>query len=114
MVIKLLKLNRTGVENWLLIRVSGIIIFFYTIYILNFILTNELNYIIWRNFFSYFTTKIFTIFTFFSILIHSYIGLGQILTDYIKSITLQLLLYFFLIFILITYSIYVIKILWEI
>nr|CBA73764.1 succinate dehydrogenase hydrophobic membrane anchor protein [Arsenophonus nasoniae] len=45
-------------------------------------------------------------------MIHAWIGLWQVLTDYIKSIALRLLLQLFLIVILMTYLIYGTIVVW--
>lgn len=95
MVVNASTLGRTGTQDWLLLRASAIIIVLYTFYIVSFIVTTELNYAVWRAFFCFSITKIFTILTLISILIHAWIGLWQVLTDYIKSIALRLLLQLF-------------------
>ncbi|MFP3019607.1 MAG: succinate dehydrogenase, hydrophobic membrane anchor protein [Arsenophonus sp.] len=114
MVVNVLTLGRTGTQDWLLLRGSAIIIALYVFYIISFILTRDLNYIVWWTFFSFPITKIFTILTLISILIHTWIGLWQVLTDYIKSITLRLLLELFFIIVLMTYLIYGIIVLWRV
>ncbi|MGP1929477.1 MAG: succinate dehydrogenase, hydrophobic membrane anchor protein [Arsenophonus sp. ER-BJ3-MAG3] len=106
MVVNSSALGSTGTQDWLLLRSSAIIIVLYIFYIISFIIINKLNYTIWLNFFALSITKVFTILTLISALIHTWIGLWQVLTDYIKSILLRLLLQFFFIVILITYLIY--------
>lgn len=112
MVVKAKTLGRTGTQDWLLLRVSAIIIALYTLYIVSFVVTTELNYTVWRTFFAFPLTKIFTILTLISVLIHTWIGLWQVLTDYIKSIALQLLLQLFFIIILMAYLIYGTIVVW--
>ncbi|MDT9587362.1 MAG: succinate dehydrogenase, hydrophobic membrane anchor protein [Candidatus Arsenophonus melophagi] len=106
MVVNASALGRTGIQDWLLLRASAIIILLYTFYIISFVLMTEINYNIWRTFFHFSITKIFTLLTLISVLIHAWVGLWQISTDYIKSITLRLVLQFFFIVILMIYLIY--------
>jgi len=51
------------------------------------------------DFFCFSNKKIFTILTLISILVHAWIGLWQVLTDYVKSIALRLSLQLFLFYI---------------
>ncbi|MFV9996509.1 MAG: succinate dehydrogenase, hydrophobic membrane anchor protein [Arsenophonus endosymbiont of Dermacentor nuttalli] len=112
MLVNAITLGRTGTQDWLLLRASAIIISFYTLYIVSFVVTTELNYTVWRTFFAFRLTKIFTILTLISVLIHAWIGLWQVLTDYIKSIALRLLLQLFFIIILMAYLIYGTIVVW--
>lgn len=112
MVVNASTLGRTGKQDWLLLRASAIIIALYTFYIVSFIVTTDLNYTVWRTFFAFPITKIFTILTLISILVHAWIGLWQVLTDYVKSIALRLSLQLFFIVILMTYLIYGTIVVW--
>lgn len=112
MVVNASTLGSTGTQDWLLLRASAIIIALYTFYIVSFIVTTDLNYTVWRTFFAFPITKIFTILTLISILIHGWIGLWQVLTDYVKSIALRLSLQLFFILILMTYLIYGTIVVW--
>lgn len=112
MVVNASTLGRTGTQDWLLLRASAIIIAIYTFYIVSFIVTTDLNYTVWRTFFASPITKIFTILTLMSILIHAWIGLWQVLTDYVKSIAVRLSLQLFFIFILMSYLIYGTIVVW--
>ncbi|MBX9330338.1 succinate dehydrogenase, hydrophobic membrane anchor protein, partial [Serratia marcescens] len=72
-------LGRNGVHDWLLLRASAIIITLYVLYILGFFVTApELTYDIWRGFFATSITKVFTLLTLLSILVHAWIGLWQV------------------------------------
>lgn len=65
-------LGRNGVHDWLLLRASAIIITLYVLYIPGFFVTApELTYDIWRGFFATSITKVFTLLTLLSILVHA-------------------------------------------
>lgn len=112
MVVNASTLGCTGTQDWLLLRASAIIIALYTFYIVGFIVITDLNYTVWRTFFAFPITKIFTILTLISILVHAWIGLWQVLTDYVKSIALRLSLQLSFIVILMSYLIYGTIVVW--
>ncbi|KYP97594.1 succinate dehydrogenase [Sodalis-like endosymbiont of Proechinophthirus fluctus] len=100
-------LGRNGVHEWLLVRASAIVIFLYIIYLLGFILfTDTLTYDVWRGFFATPMKKVFTLLTLFSILVHTWIGMWQVLTDYIKPLALRLLLQLAIVIVLMVYLLY--------
>ena len=71
-------LGRNGVHDWLLLRASAIIITLYVLYIPGFFVTApELTYDIWRGFFATSITKVFTLLTLLSILVHARSGCGR-------------------------------------
>ncbi|MBK4764986.1 MAG: succinate dehydrogenase, hydrophobic membrane anchor protein [Pantoea sp. Brub] len=100
-------LGRNGIQDWLLLRTSAVIIMLYIFYILGFIIMNtKLNYEIWYNFFNLNFTKVFTILTLFSILIHGWIGIWQVLTDYVKLISIRYIIQIIAIIVLLSYVIF--------
>ncbi|WED22534.1 succinate dehydrogenase, hydrophobic membrane anchor protein [Vibrio sp. JC009] len=97
--------GRNGVHDFLLIRATAIILTLYTIYLVGFFTFNDIDYNIWMAFFSGTFTRAFSMLALTSILIHGWIGLWQVLTDYVKPTLLRgalqlvivavLLIYFF-------------------
>lgn len=82
--------GRSGVHDFILIRTSAIILALYTFYILGFFVTTpEITFDIWQGFFSGLCTKVFTILALFALLIHAWIGIWQVLSDYIKPAFLR-------------------------
>ena len=81
-----------GSTLWYLQRFSSILILIYVIYIAYFILGFEqISYITWIQFVDTYLFKISTSLTFLIILIHSYIGLWTVGTDYLTPRTLGFL-----------------------
>ncbi|WP_034913421.1 succinate dehydrogenase membrane anchor subunit [Erwinia sp. 9145] len=106
-------LGRNGVHDWLLLRAAAIIIALYVIYILGFfVVSDTLTFETWHAFFASTTTKVFTLLTLFSILVHGWIGMWQVLTDYIKSLALRLTLQLVVIVALLVYAIYGTVVVW--
>ncbi|WP_117233385.1 succinate dehydrogenase, hydrophobic membrane anchor protein [Vibrio maerlii] len=81
--------GRNGVHDFLLIRSTAIIMTLYTLYLLGFVVFTDINYASWTQFFGGVFTKSFTMLALASVLIHAWIGLWQVLTDYIKCTKLR-------------------------
>ncbi|MCX8957159.1 succinate dehydrogenase membrane anchor subunit [Erwinia psidii] len=106
-------LGRNGVHDWLLLRAAAMIMTLYVLYILGFIvMSGHLTWDIWRGFFSSSFTKVFTLLTLFSILVHGWIGMWQVLTDYIKPLAVRLLLQLVVVVVLLVYAIYGTVVVW--
>lgn len=106
-------LGRNGVHDWLLLRAAAIVITLYVLYILGFIFTaDSLTYGIWRGFFASNITKVFTVLTLISILAHAWIGMWQVLTDYIKPLALRLILQLIIVVALVVYLVYGTLVVW--
>ncbi len=106
-------LGRSGLQDWLLLRGAAIIIALYILYILGFfIFTGPLTYPAWHHFFSTALTRVFTSLALLSILVHGWIGLWQVLTDYVKSLALRLVLQLVIAVALFSYAIYGTVVVW--
>lgn len=106
-------LGRNGVHDWLLLRASAIVITLYILYILGFVvIVPDITYEIWRGFFASHITKVFTLLTLLSILAHAWIGLWQVLTDYIKPLALRLVLQLVVVITLLVYLLYGTIVVW--
>lgn len=112
MVKKTSALGLMGIYEWLLIRISGLLIFLYILCITTFIIYNApINYIKWYCFFDKKIIKVFTILTLLSVALHAWIGMWQVITDYIKTKLIRLIIQTITCFMLLFYLIYGIKIL---
>lgn len=97
MVTNQASLKRNGVQDYISLRTTALIILAFSIYMLWFFCTTaEVTYAVWTAFFSGLGTKVFTLAALISIMIHVRIGLWQVLTDYVKPhavrVTIQFLL----------------------
>jgi succinate dehydrogenase / fumarate reductase membrane anchor subunit len=81
--------GRNGVHDFLLIRATAIIMTLYTVYLVSFCAFTDISYVSWTQFFGGTFTKAFTMLALTSVLIHAWIGLWQVLTDYIKCAKLR-------------------------
>jgi succinate dehydrogenase / fumarate reductase, membrane anchor subunit len=120
MVTTVTSLGRSGVADWLLQRVSALIMLAYTIFIVGYILlTPELDYNQWRALFDQLWMRIFSLVTLLSIVGHAWIGLWIVLTDYLtervmggKATVLRLLAQLILALVAVTYTLWGIEIIW--
>lgn len=106
--------GRSGVHDYILIRASALILLAYVIYLVGFVAITDINYTTWVDFFSLTITKVFTLFALIAMLVHAWIGLWQVLTDYIKSTLLRGALQFFLTSVAFVYVIFGVVILWGV
>ncbi len=110
--------GRSGLSDWLVQRVSGVILLAYSIFIAC-QLCGDVDYASWKALFDQAWVKVFTILALLSLASHAWIGLWSVLTDYLTErmmgksgnvlrITLQLLV----VVTVIVYVIWGVQILW--
>jgi len=97
--------GRSGVHDYILIRATALIM---TCYV------NDITYEVWAGFFAKTFTKVFTLLTLLCVLIHAWIGLWQVLTDYIKPVGLRGALQFALVVVLFVYLMTGFVVLWGV
>lgn len=115
MVTHVSSFGRNGVHDFILTRVTAIIMALYCFYLVGFFaLTPQMTYPIWLGFWENTCNKVFTMLTLVCVLVHAWIGLWQVLTDYIKPILLRGLLQFSIITLLIVYLLTGFFILWGV
>lgn len=88
--------GRNGVHDYVLLRASAIVILAYVLYLVGFVTFADIDYFTWVDFFSLTLTKVFSLFALIAMLVHSWIGLWQVLTDYVKNTLLRAILQFLL------------------
>jgi succinate dehydrogenase / fumarate reductase membrane anchor subunit len=96
MVNNIATVGRNGVHDFILIRASAIILTLYTLLIAGFfVVTPDVTYDAWHSFFGLMSVKIATLLAVLSVVIHAWIGIWQVLSDYIKPAFLRGSLQFF-------------------
>jgi succinate dehydrogenase / fumarate reductase membrane anchor subunit len=106
--------GRSGVHDYVLLRASAVVILAYVLYLVGFVTFADIDYFSWVDFFSLTLTKIFTLFALIAMLVHTWIGLWQVLTDYVKNTLLRAILQFVLTSTALVYVISGFVILWGI
>ncbi len=107
--------GRTGSHDFILLRASAIILTLYTIFMVSFMVSVEqINYAVWTNLFAHVGMKIFTMLTLTAVLIHGWIGIFQVLTDYIKQSGLRAFLQYVVCVALIVYWLAGLLVVWPV
>jgi len=97
MVLNRATLKRDGVQDYVSLRATAIVLALYSLFILGFFLfTPEVTFEVWQGLFASIFVKVFTLLALVSIAVHTRIGLWQVLTDYVKNARLRAILQFFL------------------
>ena len=84
-------LGKSGLQEWVIQRVTAVILSAYCFFIFYFFIFNRnVNYEILNIFFDNIGVKIFTLISILSLSAHAWVGLWTVLTDYIKFFYLRL------------------------
>lgn len=89
MVTQVTSFGRSGLYDWLIQRVTAIVLAAYAIFIVAFILiTPEVTYSVWSELFNQFWMRLFSLLAVLSAAAHAWIGLWCVLTDYVTPMTM--------------------------
>ena len=106
--------GKSGLHDWLIQRVTAVILFIYCILIFCFFIFNKnISYDILNMFFDNVGVKIFTLISILSLSAHAWVGLWTVLTDYVKFFYLRLPIQILINLLLISYVFIGIEILWR-
>ena len=84
MVTNVSSFGRSGLYDWIMQRITAVILAAYTLLLIGtFIVNPDLDYQQWRELFSSFAMKFFTLLAILSICAHGWIGLWTVSTDYL-------------------------------
>ena len=91
MVTSITSFGRSGLYDWMIQRVSAVVLAVYTVFMLSYLalMGSELTYDMWRGLFDGTAMRIFTLLTLLSFAAHVWIGLWSVSTDYIKATGLR-------------------------
>ena len=113
MVTIITNLGRNGVSDWLIQRVSAVILLAYTLCILGFFLFNSnLDYVTWKQHFSGTGMRIFSLMALLSIAAHAWIGMWTVATDYIKPTGIRVLYHLVVVLALFAFVVWGVQVLW--
>ena len=107
MVTSVTNATRNGLGDWLLQRVSALIMAVYVIFLVSFFIIHcPMTYATWKGLFSCLWFQSLTTVVLFSLLAHAWVGLWTVFTDYVKNaglrVVLEIALILFLLFLAIT------------
>lgn len=120
MVTAVTSFGRSGLYDWLIQRVSAVVMAAYVIFLTVFILsTPEMTYGLWSDLYSQLWMRVFSLMTLISVAAHAWIGLWSVLSDYItnrlmgpKATVLRLLAQVLMGIVALTYVVWGVEILW--
>jgi len=120
--------GRSGLSDWLIQRVSAVIILAYVLFLLSVLACHSgMNYEQWKSVFSHTSVRVFSTITLFAVVAHAWIGMWSVLTDYVtprffklelgialgdKANVLRLLLSIALVLMMAAYTLWGIQIFW--
>lgn len=90
-------LGRSGLHDWLIQRLSAVVLLAYALYLLGYLIgaylvQPELSYQLWHGFFARPFVKIASLVALLAIVAHAWIGIWTVFTDYIKPVALRVVL----------------------
>ncbi|RYZ95303.1 MAG: succinate dehydrogenase, hydrophobic membrane anchor protein, partial [Moraxellaceae bacterium] len=86
MVTSVTSFGRSGLYDWLIQRVTAVVLAAYVVFITSYIFLNpELTYEQWHALFSQLWVRVFSLVALFSFISHAWIGLWSVLTDYLTE-----------------------------
>lgn len=122
MVTSVTSLGRNGLYDWLVQRISAIVLLMWFLYVTFFVASHPaLAYADWQGLFAQTWMRIFTLSALLSLCAHAWIGMWTISTDYFtaallgsKATTVRLLFQIATLAVLVVYLLWCIQILWSI
>lgn len=122
MVTPVTSLGRSGLSDWLIQRVSAIVILLYVLCHTAILISNpDMDYLQWRAVFADTAMKIFSLVTLAALCAHAWIGMWTVITDYLsphlmgsRATAIRLLLQVVCLGVLAVYFIWGVMILWSV
>jgi len=116
MVMKLINvtsLTRNGVRDWLVQRITSLVLAAYILFLLGFLIfTPDIGFFAWQGLFTNIYMQVFTVLALLSLVWHAWIGMWTIATDYIKPYCIRLAFVVLMIIALFAYFVWGLIILW--
>jgi succinate dehydrogenase / fumarate reductase membrane anchor subunit len=102
-----------GLRDWLIQRISAVVMAVYGIALLAYLMMQPyVNYDVWTDLFSGLAMRSFTLLFLLSLFYHAWVGVRDIVMDYVKPTSVRLLIHVLVILTLVMYTIWVVQILW--
>lgn len=113
MVTNITNLGRSGLSDWMIQRVSAVILALYALFIVLYLLFNPgLDYAAWSGLFSQTWMRIFSLLAFVSLAAHAWIGLWTVTTDYLKPTAIRVGIQILVILSIFVFLVWGIQVLW--
>jgi succinate dehydrogenase / fumarate reductase membrane anchor subunit len=104
-----------GIVDWLIQRLTGIVMAIYTVVLLvAFLMGQNFSYEGWAGLFAQQWFKLISAATFFGMFYHVWVGMRDISMDYCKNVGLRLILQVLIVLWLLISAVYSVQILWSV
>ena len=102
-----------GLRDWLIQRITAVVMTVYILALAGYLLWQpDLNYDVWTALFSSLPVRTFTLLFLMSLFYHAWIGVRDVVMDYVRRAGLRLFMHVLVILALILYLIWSVQILW--
>ena len=104
-----------GLRDWLMQRITAVVMLLATLVFAAFFLTHpSMQFEDWQAFFSYQAVRVLALLFFLSLFLHAWVGVRDILMDYIQPVGVRLTLQVVVIVTLVSYALWTVSILWRV
>lgn len=105
-------LTGSGSRDWILQRISAVVLAVYSVVMVGFFLFNDVNFESWQGFMLSLPMKLFSLVAILSLVFHTWVGMWTVLTDYVKSSGLRLVIQSLVIIAVLVYLFWGVMIFW--
>ncbi|MFK7161175.1 succinate dehydrogenase, hydrophobic membrane anchor protein [Marinospirillum sp. MEB164] len=113
MVTNITNFGRSGLSDWLIQRLSAIILLAFTLFMVGyFLFGSQLDFATWQALFQNTAMRIFTLLALLSLAAHAWIGLWTVSTDYLKNTGVRLIFQTLVILATFAYVVWGVQVLW--
>jgi len=113
MVTTVTNYGRSGLSDWLVQRVSAVILAVYSIFMVAYLLLNpQLDFAQWQALFNNTSMRIFSLMALLSLGAHCWIGLWSVSTDYFKPFLLRFVFQMVVGLLMFIYTVWGVQLLW--
>lgn len=115
MLFELLSKRYPGMRQWLSQRISAIVLASYSMLLVVLLLVQQPStYTEWQAFFAPIWWRAFTLLFFINLLLHAWLGVGNVLKDYIFNQRLRVIMQFFVEVLAVVEIVWMANILWQV
>ncbi len=115
MVTSVTNLGRSGLYDWIIQRLSAVVLALYTIFLVGYLAaSSDLQYAEWAGLFSQTWMKVFSMAALVSLCAHAWVGMWTISTDYLKNTAVRYVFQLVSGIFLFVYLVWGIDILWSV
>ncbi len=105
-------LTGSGSRDWILQRISAVVLAVYAVVVVGFFLFNQVDYNAWHGFMMSLPMKLFSLVAILSLVFHAWVGMWTVFTDYVKSSGLRIVLQAAVIIAVLVYLFWGVMIFW--